>query len=145
MSAPSTTLLADLISKRRRCLVQLRDLGVRQGELISTGNMSDLLRLFAAKQQLIAALQTIEKQLIPFHEEDPDARRWESADARAACARDADDCRRLIEEVMAMETAGEQQMSARRDDVAHQLRTVAAAGRVREAYQAHDAGAARPL
>ena len=132
----STTTLAELISKRRKCLVQLRDLGHKQTELIAAGNMADLMRLFAAKQQLIAALQSLEKHLAPFHEQDPDARRWASAEARERCAGDAAECRQLIQEVMAMEQAGERQMTTRRDDVAHQLRSVSAAGRVREAYQA---------
>jgi len=137
MSELSTNTLADLMVKRRKCLSQLRDLGQRQAQLIAAGEMADLLRLVAAKQQLIVALQALEKQLAPFHDQDPDARRWDSPEARAACAGDAEACRQLIREVMAMEHQGERQMTARRDEVANQLRSAAAGGRVREAYQAH--------
>ena len=131
-----TTLLADLVAKRRKCLTQLRDLGTRQMEMIAGGDMADLLRLVAAKQQLIVALQAIEQQLAPFHAEDPESRQWESSAARARCAADAEACRTLVQEVMAMEQAGERMMVERRDAVAMQLRSAAAGNRVRDAYQA---------
>jgi hypothetical protein len=136
MHDSSTQLLADLVSKRRKCLVQLRDLGVRQAQMIADGEMAELLRLVSAKQQLIVALQAIEQQLAPFHEQDPETRQWESTEARNRCAENAEACRGLIQEVMAMEQAGERQMIERRDAVANQLRTVAAGSRVRDAYQA---------
>lgn len=133
----TTTRLADLISKRRRCLVQLLELGRRQADLIAAGNMSDLMRLLAAKQQLIAALQTLEKELAPFHDEDPESRRWSSPEERMRCAADADQCRQLIQDVMALEQTGERQLTVRRDEAAVQLRAVGAAGRVRDAYRSH--------
>lgn len=133
----STHTLADLMVKRRKCLTQLRDLGARQGSLIAAGEMTDLLRVVAAKQQLIVALQTIEKQLSPFHDQNAESRMWGSDEARTKCAADADACRLLIEEVMAMEQDGERQMATRRDDVAGQLKSVASGGRVREAYGAN--------
>ena len=135
----STNLLADLVAKRRKCLAQLRDLGLRQSQMIAGGEMAELLRLVAAKQQLIVALQAIEQQLAPFHEQDPDQRQWNSAETRARCAADAEACRLLIQEVMAMEQAGERQMIERRDAVATQLRTVVSGGKVRDAYQAQAA------
>jgi len=137
MSDHSTQLLADLMAKRRKCLTQLRDLGLRQSQAIGAGEISDLLKLVAAKQQLIGALQALEKQLTPFHDDDPDNRPWPTAEARAACASDAEACRQLIRQVITMEHESERQMTARRDEAASQLRLVAAGGRVREAYQAH--------
>ena len=123
------------MSQRRRCLEQLLTLGQRQADLIAVGNMADLMRLLAAKQQLIVALQTLERELAPYHDEEPESRRWASPDQRTRCAADADHCRRLIAEVMALEQAGERQLTVRRDEAAVQLRSVNAAGQVREAYQ----------
>ena len=132
-----TTTLAGLMSKRRKCLEQLRELGRRQAAFIAAGEMAELLRLGAAKEQLIVAVQAIERQLTPFQAEAPESRAWESSSARAQCAADADACRELIQEVMAMEQAGEQQMTMRRDAVSQQLRSAAQGGRVREAYGAN--------
>lgn len=137
MTDLSTHNLAELMVKRRKCLTQLRDLGLRQAQLIAAGEVTELLRLASAKQQLIVALQALERGLAPFQEQDPESRPWESAEARARCASDAALCRELIQQVMTMEQEGERQMTARRDDVAHQLRSVAAGGRVREAYGAN--------
>ncbi|HEX6961624.1 MAG TPA: flagellar export chaperone FlgN [Lacipirellula sp.] len=137
MTEHSTTVLAGLMSKRRKCLEQLRELGRRQAAHIAGGEMTELLRLVAAKEQLIVAMQAIERQLAPFQAEAPESRDWESAASRAQCAADAEACRALIEEVMAMEQAGEQQMTVRRDAVSQQLRVAAQGGRVREAYGAN--------
>jgi hypothetical protein len=134
MHQPSTAVLAALMSQRRKCLLQLRELSVRQAQIIASSDASDLLRLIAAKQQLIAALQGIEKRLAPYHAQNPEERVWLSAEAREQCAADGDACRKLVEEVMALEQQGERQMTKRRDAVAKQIGTVAAAGRVRDAY-----------
>src|SRR5688572_29670197 len=123
--------------KKRKCLEQLRDLGRRQLQLIAGGDATELLRVAAAKQQLIAALQMIEKRLTPFHEQAPESRAWPNAAARAQCAADADECRKLVHEVMTMEQDGERQLMQRRDDVAGQLRMATQGGRVRESYQAN--------
>ena len=74
MDDQSTERLAALISQRRERLTQLRDVGRRQSELIAAGEISALLRLLSAKQQLIVALQEMERQLEPFHQQDPDCR-----------------------------------------------------------------------
>lgn len=137
MNQLTTTQLADLIEKRHRCLTQLRDLGRKQSEFISAGEMGPLLRLISAKNQLIAALQSIEQGLGPFHEQDPDARVWHSPDARSQCSRLAEECQVLLAEVMELEKQNEQKMVERRDDVASQLQAAQAANSARGAYQAH--------
>ena len=137
MSNLTTDNLADLIDKRHRCLLQLRDLGRKQAELIAAGEMEPLLRLIAAKNQLIAALQSIEKGLAPFHAQDPDAREWPTKEARAESARQAESCQQLLAEVMDLERQNEQNIIERRDKVATQLQAAQAASTARGAYQAH--------
>jgi len=133
----STTNLAGLIDKRQRCLLQLRDLGHKQSELITGGEMGPLLRLIAVKNQLIAALQTIERELAPYHAQDPEQRDWPTAAERAKSAQQAESCRQLLDEVMALERQNEQEMIDRRDKVATQLQAAQAASTARGAYQAH--------
>lgn len=132
----TTDQLADLISKRHRCLLQLRELGRKQGELISQGDMSPLLRLLGAKNQLLVAVQAIEQQLAPFHAQKPEQRSWPTEEARAKCAEQAAACQQLLEEVMQMEEQNEREMTARRDQVASQLQAAQAASTARGAYQA---------
>jgi len=132
----TTRTLADLIAKRQQCLLKLRDLGLKQSELISSGEMGPLLRLLSAKNQWIVAVQTIEKELAPYHEQDPDQRDWPSADARSQCATQASECKKLLEEIVQLERQNEEMMTRRRDQVANQLQTAQVAGTVCTAYQA---------
>jgi hypothetical protein len=132
----NSNMLADLIAKRLRCLVKLRDLGLKQSELIAAGDMAPLLRLLAAKNQWIVAVQTIEKDLTPYHEQDPEQRAWDSQDARSQCASQAAQCKQLLDEIMQMELQNEERMTQWRDQVASQLQMAHAAGSACSAYQA---------
>ncbi len=137
MASPlPTKKLAELIAKRHTCLTQLRDLGCQQATLIAAGEMAALLRLIAAKNQLIIALQTIEQGLTPFHNQDPASRVWDSPAERAACAQQVQECKALLEEVMQLERDNEAHMIQRRDNVAGQLQAARTASTARGAYQA---------
>jgi hypothetical protein len=136
MNELATEQLADLITKRRLCLMKLRDLGRKQTELIAAGEMGALLRSFTAKNQWIVAVQAIEKELAPFHAQDPDERDWASSMEREQCAQQANDCQSLLDEIMQLERENEQRMTERRDQVAQQLQSAHAAGAARAAYQA---------
>lgn len=140
-NALSTDRLAELVAQKRQVLVQLRQVGVRQGELVDAGDVSTLLKLLGAKQTLLNGLRAIEASLAPFHEQDPDARAWPTPESRAACAADAQQCSRLLEEVMRMEREQERRMSDQRDRIARQLRAAHAAGEAAGAYGRHERAA----
>lgn len=133
----STDNLTQLIRQKRRVLVQLREVATRQGQLVEAGDIAALMKLLAAKQKLITALQAVERQLAPYHDDDPEARVWPSPDHRAACAAEAAECSRLLAEVMEMEKAQEGVMTGRRDALAGRLQTAHAAHAVQAAYQTH--------
>jgi len=79
----------------------------------------------------------IEQGLAPYHDQDPERRNWSTPKARAQCAQQAEACQQLLSEVMELERQNEQNMIARRDQVAAQLQAAQAAGAARGAYQAH--------
>jgi hypothetical protein len=132
----STEQLAVLVRRKHQVLTQLREAARRQAVLVSGGNTTALLGLLATKQELIAALQAVERTLTPYYAEDPDKRAWSSAQERAACAKLATECNAMLEEIVQMEKTGAEQMAARRNDVAEQLRRVHSAAQVRGAYEA---------
>ena len=132
----STEQLAALISQKHEVLVQLRAVGVRQTGLVASGEVAALLKLLAAKQHLITRLQELERELKPFYAGDPDKRVWRSPDDRARCAKQADDCNVLLEEIVQLEKLGADKMNERKNEVAQQLNQVHAASHVRNAYQA---------
>src|SRR5689334_7588838 len=76
MSMHDTAQLATLVDLKRRSLVQIRDLGVRQLQLLDAADMTQLLKILAAKQHLIGQVQQIEQQLEPFRADDPERRTW---------------------------------------------------------------------
>jgi len=133
---PATEQLAELICRKHQVLMQLRDIGRRQADLVSGGEIAALLKLLAGKQQLIAALQELERELNPYYAQNSDTRAWRSPADRARCAQLADECNALLEEIVRLEKQGAEQMDARRNEVAEQLQQAHAASHVRNAYQA---------
>ena len=132
----STEQLAALIDNKHKVLVQLRAVGARQADLVASGDVGSLLKLLASKQQLIARLQELERNLKPYYAGDPDQREWRSPEDRARCAKQADECNLLLEEVVRIEKIGADKMNERKNEVAEQLQQVHAATHVRNAYQA---------
>jgi hypothetical protein len=132
----TTKRLAELIHRKHQVLVQLRDVGLRQSSLIASGDTGTLLKLLAAKQHLIAALGSVERDLTPYYSQDPESRLWSSPEDRARCARQAVECGALLEQIVDLEKSGAETMAARRNEVAEQLQQVHAAVHVRSAYEA---------
>jgi hypothetical protein len=132
----ATSKLADLIRRKHEVLVQLCELGRHQKEIVDRGETTTLLQVLATKQKMISVLQQVERELSPYHAEDPDARVWPEAGARARCAQQAAECNQLLEAVVALERDSADRMTVRRDDVAAQLNHVYAAGQARDAYEA---------
>ena len=132
----STARLTELIRRKHEVLVELCAVGHRQREIVERGETTALLELLAAKQSMIALLQQVERDLAPFHTEDPDRRVWVSADDRAQCARQAAECNHLLAEIVDLERGSAARLAMRRNEVAAQLRQVHAAGHARDAYEA---------
>ncbi len=140
-----TDLLSDLIDRKLQCLVQLRDMGRRQFELVEEGSITSLLDLLSAKQEVLARMQSIERRLDPFRDQDPDARRWRSPQKRRSCAEQVKRCERLLAETLAQEKRSEQELIRRRDEAAHQLQGIQHAGQACGAYAAAAAFSAHQL
>ena len=135
--AMRTENLAKLMRRKRDLLAQMLKVGLRQQELIEQEGITDLLKLLSAKQQLIDAVIQTEQALNEFRNEDPEQREWSSAEARTACAKDAEDCRRLYEQIVHLETEQEEKLSNRRDNIATQLRSIQSTQSVHKSYQPH--------
>ncbi|MEX0936782.1 MAG: hypothetical protein WDZ59_02900 [Pirellulales bacterium] len=138
MTAPATETLAEWIACKCKCLIELRDLGRRQMELIDRDEMTQLIKVLAAKQHLIARVQEIEQALDPFRHEAPEQRCWPSAEARQRCAEQSQHCQQLLGEIVMLERASEQRLAERRNAVATRLEQISTAEHVHTAYIAHE-------
>ena len=105
-----TDILMQLVRAQYTCLVQLRDLGRRQLELIDQGNVTGLLDVLSVKQKPLSDIQRIEKALDPYRGQDPEQRQWRSPQDRAACARLVEQCETLLKEIVAQEKRCEEIM-----------------------------------
>ncbi|QDU88240.1 FlgN protein [Pirellulimonas nuda] len=142
----STDELATLIHRKLQVLRQLHAVGLRQADLVDSGDTANLLRLLSAKQQLVDALGQIERAMAPFRDQAPEDRTWSSPQKRALAASESQECARLLAEIVAMEEQQEARMRSRRDDVGQQLRQAHCAAGAAGAYRAHHtAGPPRPV
>jgi len=138
MSSPTTTTerLAALITTKQQVLEILVQLSRRQLALIGAGEMTTLLKLLAGKQTVMNQLQTLERELTPFRDEDPERRVWASPQERTACQVRAEQCNALLAEAMDLEKRSEAAMVERRQAAATALAAVQAGASARAAYDA---------
>jgi hypothetical protein len=132
----ATALLTERMEQKRALLGQLRDLGLHQAALIGAGDMTQLLKLLAAKQRLLAALQSLERELDRFRGDDPETRMWTSPEHRRRCADTAAACEELLRAIVEQERQSESQMRLRREEAAVQLQGAHSAAEVHHAYLA---------
>jgi len=138
MSSPTTTTerLAALITTKQQVLEILVQLSRRQLALIGAGEMTTLLKLLAGKQTVMNQLQTLERELTPFRDEDPERRVWASPQERTACQVRAEQCNALLADAMDLEKRAEAAMVERRQAAATALAAVQAGANARAAYDA---------
>ena len=145
MAASETDVLAGLICTKHACLVELRDLGRRQLELIDRDDMTALLDVLTVKQRSLLKLQQIERALDPFRDQDPDRRDWPTPERRRRCAEQLRQCETLLAEIISQEKCGESALTRRRDEAATRLQGAHLAGQARSAYAAQAAGKTNQL
>ncbi len=132
-----TDLLRKLIDQKHAVLVQLRELSARQQRMADAeGDMTPLLSLLSAKQQLIQQLMDVERHLTPFRQQDPEKRVWRQPGDRQRCADVAAECRVLLDDLMKAEQQATETLTSRRDGVSGQLNAVTTASQARNAYGA---------
>lgn len=136
MARLETDLLDELIERKHECLVRLRDMGRKQFELVSEGSITGVLDVLSAKQDLIVRLQSIERALDRFRDQDPESRQWSSPERRGQCADRLQRCESLLAEILSQEKQSEQELVRRRDATAEQLQGLHRAGQARGAYAA---------
>jgi flagellar biosynthesis/type III secretory pathway chaperone len=137
MTALETDLLAELIRRKLDCLVELREMGEKQLELVAEDRITDLLDVLSAKQRFLMELQRIERAMDPFRGQKPEQRRWRTPESRKDCARQIEECERLLAQIVVQEKQAEGELIRRRDAVAQRLQGVHSASQARGAYSDH--------
>ncbi len=132
-----TDILAQLVAQKHDVLLELHELSRRQLALVNQDDdVSRLLALLATKQTLLDRLNTFERQIDPFRQQDPETRTWRTPSDRQRCAQLAGRCESLMGEILELERRSEAEMQRRRDRAAEQLRSVSSAAEAQAAYAA---------
>ena len=131
-----TQRLAQVVQCKLQIMQLLRRLAAQQLEIITGGDISNLLKLLAAKQTVMDQLAKLEQQLDPFRGQDPETRDWPSTAAREECQRNVETCNELLTEIMRLEKQGEMEMVRRREAASIQLSGMHGASEARHAYVA---------
>ena len=140
-----TDLLAKLIEQKRDILARLLALIEKQWSIIETEDYAQLLSVLAAKQPMLAELQSTEKSIAPFRDQDAESRVWRSQEFRIACRTNAERCTELLARVMDEEKRCEQYLVDRREETRKLLDETAAAGQAHRAYRANQVQPASQL
>jgi len=134
MQPYETDTLVELIAAKRDVLEKLRQLSRQQLDQIASNDLSKLMTVLAAKDTLLRELQRVESNLHPFRGQDPEGRRWRTAETRRRCQQMAERCESLLAEIVLFEKQGELELKQRRDDTAARLDVTHAAIEARRAY-----------
>ena len=134
MSLTDTQELARLIDAKHACLSQLRDVVRQQEQFVQDGNLTELMQLLGGKQSLLGTLADVERLLDRFRPQAADQRQWSSSEARQRCARQADECNRLLRELLEAERQCEDHLKLRRDHAADRLNAAHWSHQARGAY-----------
>ena len=141
ITSTDTDQLAALVATKLKLVELLAQLAKRQLDLAAGGQMSELLKLLAAKQTVLDQLGQVARRLDPFRRQDPEARNWPTPADRVRCQENARRCEQVLAETMQLERQAEAEMIRRRDLAADTLATSAAAAAAHTAY----AGTSLPL
>jgi hypothetical protein len=129
-----TEVLAKLIDSKHEMLSQLRQLAIRQLELVEVDDMSRIISLLAVKQRLLNTMDDIEKQLDPFRQQDPEQRIWASPAHRERAREVSARCDAMLQEIMSIERGCESRLHQRRDQAASQIQGMHVAANASTAY-----------
>lgn len=132
--ALATDRLADFIGRKHAILQQIHALSEQQPGLIREGEMTRLMNVLSAKERLLAQLRSVERELDPFRDQDPEQRVWRRPEDRRRCQEVAADSERLLQEIMEIEKRSEQSLAERRDRAAKRLHQAHSGNEVRAAY-----------
>lgn len=134
IATKTTEHLASLVSAKLQVLKILCQLAERQLAMVERGELTDLIKLLAAKQTVLAQLQSLDGELAPYRDDNPDKRSWASTAARTACQAKAHEANALAARSLELEKQAESLMIARRDAASQAILALQTAADARTAY-----------
>jgi hypothetical protein len=129
-----TDRFAQLIDAKLTVLRQLQAIAQKQLLAIEESELTSLLSVLAAKQQLLDVLKQLDSQLEPYRAQDPESRIWRTPQDRVRCRQQAERCEAILRDVLGLEKQAESAMIRRREDVTNQIQQLDHAANAQRAY-----------
>lgn len=131
-----TDFLLECMRQRCELLAALKALAESQAMTAEQAEIDLTLGVLGRKQALFDELAEVQHKLQPYMHDDPQSRKWSSAQQRQRCRQLAEHGQRLLQETLHIEQHTLQQMTSRRDAVAAQLQDGQDSILAQTAYQA---------
>ncbi len=134
MTPLDTSQLVSLVELKVALLERIFELGQRQLDLIGESDYGQLLKLLGIKQRILGGLQDIEQRMLPFRNQDPASRVWNSAVERQNCERMLQRCEELLAMILTQEQQSEKRVIVHREHTAQQLQGLHHVAEIQGAY-----------
>lgn len=126
--------LLEYLGQEQACYTSLLDLSRQQKEVITDGEVDDLLQTLSQKQKVLARIGEIETKLLPFKQNWGDVRASLDDDDRQVLDLALGTVEELLAELIALEKESEQLLVERRDRCQAELTETTHGARVTDAY-----------
>lgn len=130
--------LFEAFETKLHLLREMYQMTIEQMDLVSQHDLTALMTLLSRKQSLMESLSNVQKRFEPFHREDPEKRKWISAERRRQCQSMAAECDSLLKLLIEHENQSLDNMNLKRELVQAQLDQNASAARVQQAYSSFE-------
>jgi len=134
----STDSLFELIESKLHLLGEMQAMSLAQADLVTQHDMTSLMTLLSRKQELMAALGSVQSELAHFQDQDPELRVWSTPVRRKDCKDMVARCDQLLQELIVMEDRSLNSMNLQRESVAAQLQQNIDACTIQNAYHSSD-------
>lgn len=121
METNDTQQLSAVLERQLIVLSALKMLAVQQADCLGADHVELLLSLIARKQPLVEEFMQLHTMLKPFMDEDPETRVWSDAGARARCRELSENCNKLHQDIMRLESHALNELEINRNAIAAQL------------------------
>ena len=122
------------MQSRASLLEQMLRISEKQWNIAQSGDVTFLLEILARKQRAFEMFEELERQLDPYRNIEPQDRRWDCEQDRLDCDAANRHCKKLLEDILALDTQSEAELARQKDEAHRQLQVIDTSGKAATAY-----------
>ena len=136
MAAPAgdSARFADLLGQEERIYTEVLELSRHQSEVVESGDSEGLLKVLAAKGELVAQLESLGGELGPLKEGWKECRESLAEAERVEIEKRLESISALLEQIIAEDSAVEEMVGRKRDEGLDRIKKVQMGRKMNKAY-----------